>query len=111
MSDYKELIERVIASNASDHDDILRDFLDTHEIDKIRDRFASGLKCIGLDVTDVTIDESAITAILYTNWTGDAIPSDEGSYQDEDGDNFDYDEEEKSFCITITNTRIEYEQA
>ena len=95
---YHSLKQSLEAAPKSSWDDIVGDAVKAHD-DKA-DKLPG--KQLGFAVDEVELHESYITARIFYLMHGEAIRDEEGPYQDEDGDSFDYPETEHYFYLTIT---------
>lgn len=61
----------------------------------------------GFAVNDVSMETDFIQASIYVSTIGDAVQNDDGTYQDEDGDSFDYEENELTIHLTVSPSGTE----
>jgi hypothetical protein len=55
----------------------------------------------GKGIRDVSVDEDSIMATAELMVLGDAVQDEDGPYQDNDGEGYDYEEDELTFYLTI----------
>lgn len=105
MIQFTELREKLNAASPNDWENILEDTIE-HQTNK-EEEFEG--RVIGFSVSDIIMDDDSVAASVFYQIIGEAKPDDDGDYQDEDGDSYDYEESEHTFLLVITSTETRWE--
>ena len=95
---YQQLRETLASSPKSDWDSHVEQAVD--QDGSLEDLIQGQIQ--GLAIEDVSMDENSIAATVNLMVLGDVVQDEDGTYQDEDGASYDYEEEDLTFHLTIS---------
>lgn len=106
LMNYQHLREKLTVAPKSEWDSLVERAVD--EGGSLKDQVRGRIQ--GCSFSDVSMDEDCIEATVELLVLGDIVSDEDGPYQDEDGDSYDYEEEELTFYVTITDSGFAWEK-
>lgn len=109
MTDPKEFIDKVTAAQPNEREELFEQEFPAETMERYLPNESRYSKVLGYGVTDVMVDRGVVSATFCITYIGESHQDEDGQYQDEDGDSYDYPEKEYVLGITVTEKGVEHE--